>query len=186
VNTPDPETVRAWTIQQGLAAPDDTSEVTPPEYRAYANWAAHKERMAELDKEQERKRRDMAQVAREREYQAQVKTHAGRVRMARAWGQQHGYPVAQRGRVPARVMSAFLAAVEQGTLVTTPPEFQVGERVTQPEDPQRVGTIRTVEPDPYSGQYVYGVQWQNGGRIIPYRTDLQHTHHADDTHGVDE
>jgi hypothetical protein len=111
-------------------------------------------------------------VAREREHQARVRTHAWQVKAARAWAQANGLSVAARGRVPATVMAAFNEAVEKGEMNVSTPPFTKGDEVTHRREPDRVGTVVSVTPDPYSNEYITAVRWIPDGPAIPYPSGL--------------
>jgi hypothetical protein len=169
---PDPAEVRAVMVARGLRGPDDTAEVTPPEYRLYAQIKTHETRRAELAEQAERRHADAAEAAREREHQARVGTHAWQVKAARAWAQANGLSVATRGRVPATVMAAFNEAVEKGEINVSTPPFTKDDEVTHRREPNRVGTVVSVTPDRYSNEYVTAVRWIPDGPAIPYRSGL--------------
>jgi hypothetical protein len=179
VSSPDPKEVRAVMVARGLRRPEDESEPTPPEYRLYASVKEHEARMTEITVLIARRQADEAEVAREREHQARVRTHGWRVRAARAWSQKNGFRVGARGRVPAAVMAAFNEAVEKGELNVAEPPFKEGDRVTHWREPERIGTVVSVQADRYSNEHVTGVRWTPDGQVIPYRSGL--TLHTDAT-----
>ncbi|MGP4112959.1 Lsr2 family DNA-binding protein [Streptomyces sp. 4N509B] len=170
--TADPADVRAVMVARGLREPGDDSEPTPPEYRLYAMVQQHEAQMAEIAVRAARREADQAEVAREKKVQERVLTWSWRVQAARAWAQRNGYRVAARGRVPRAVMAAFDEAVEKGELNMSEPPFAVGDLVTHGREPERVGTVASVQPDRYSNEYVTGVRWTPQGPVIPYRSGL--------------
>ncbi|MFE9456004.1 histone-like nucleoid-structuring protein Lsr2 [Streptomyces californicus] len=105
----DTESVRAYMVRKGLRTADDYSDITPPEVRFYAQYKPSDDARDErerLAREASERMWEQAREAQERMYR--MKEH---MRKAREWGRENGFFVGTRGRIPARVWSAYQESI---------------------------------------------------------------------------
>jgi hypothetical protein len=105
----DHEDVRAYMVRKGMRDADDYVPVTPPEIRFYVAYKPRDDARDTQEAERKRQSEEMwerAKVAQERRWR--MKEH---MRKAREWGRENGFFVGTRGRIPARVWSAYQEAI---------------------------------------------------------------------------
>jgi hypothetical protein len=101
----DPDQVREFIVLQGLREADDHSDVSPPEVRFFKQWyPMHAKRQAEerARREEEVRLAVERRVSNERHWR-----HKERMRHMRVWGNENGFFVGTRGRIPGKVQRAY-------------------------------------------------------------------------------
>lgn len=106
---PDPEDVRAYMVAKDMRRPDDFSAVTPPEVRFFLAYKPLDDKRAA--REAENRRKDAESWERAKAAQAAAWEHREHMRKAREWGRANGHQVGTRGRIAARVWTAYAASI---------------------------------------------------------------------------